>query len=78
MRNQRDDRTMRDAMGVAGTQAGKQLLQMLHSNHAAAMEEAGKYAQAGDLAQAKKALERLLTDPNVASLLRKAQEERHG
>lgn len=72
------DFSMQDAMRLAGTDAGKQLLDTLRSNHAQAMQAAVKNAKSGDMEKTKQALGALLSDPKIQALLKKAQEEQHG
>lgn len=78
MQDRSKDFSMQDAMRLAGTDAGKQLLQMLQNNHSNAMEAAGKSARAGDMEKTKQALSAFLSDPKAQILLKKLQEETNG
>ncbi len=62
--------SMEDAMRLAGTPAGKQLLNLLRSSRDVDMNAARKAVEAGDIEQAKKSLSSLLQSPDVQSLLR--------
>ncbi len=66
-----NDQAIREAMRLAGTPAGQQLLQMLQQSKGPELRQAMEKAAAGDMAQAKQSLAKLLSDPNIQQLLAK-------
>ena len=78
MEKKYDDFSMREAMRLAQSDTGQQLLQLLKNNHSDAARAAMDSAQNGDIAQAQKALQAFLTDPQAQALLRELREGRHG
>ena len=62
--------SMEDALRLAGTPAGKQLLNLLRSSQDVDMSAARKAVEAGDMEQAKKSLSSLLQSPDVQKLLK--------
>ena len=72
------DFSMQEAMRLAQSEAGQQLLQLLRSNHSDAARSALEKAQDGDLNQAKQALQAFLSDPKTQELLQKLKEGNHG
>ena len=73
-----DGFSMQEAMRLAQSDAGQQLLQLLKSNHSSAARSALEKAQDGDLVQAKQALQAFLSDPQTQELLRRLKEGQHG
>lgn len=73
-----DDSSMQEAMRLAQSDAGQQLLQLLKNNHAQAAQAAMDSAQNGDLLRAKQALQSFLSDPQAQALLRQLKEGNHG
>lgn len=67
MQNSND--AMQEAMRLAKTPAGQQLLQMLQQANAAELQQAMSSAAAGDYTQAKKTLSALLDTPEARKLL---------
>jgi len=78
MEKKYDGFSMQEAMRLAQSDAGQQLLQLLRSNHSDAARSALEKAQDGDLAQAKQALQAFLSDPQAQELLRKLKEGHNG
>lgn len=78
MEKKYQDFSMQDAMRLAKSDAGQQLLQLLRSGHGDAARSAMENTQNGDIIQAQKALQAFLSDPKAQALLRQLQEERHG
>ena len=70
MQNDPKQFSMEDAIRLAGTPAGKQLLNLLKSNTDVDMHKAKKAFESGDLEQAKKSLAGLLQSPDVQKLLK--------
>lgn len=77
MHQQRNQFSMEDAIRLAGTPAGKQLVNLLKSSTDGNMDAARKAVEAGDLEQAKKSLSGLLQSPDIQKLL-KELENSHG
>lgn len=77
MHQQRDQFSMEDAIRLAGTPAGKQLVDLLKSSTDGNMDAARKAVEAGDLEQAKKRISGLLQSPDIQKLL-KELENSHG
>lgn len=67
--------SIQDAMRLASTPAGQQLIQILQQQNNADMESAMASAAAGDYTQAKKALSSLLSDPTTQALLKQLGEQ---
>lgn len=60
---------IQEAMRLAGTPAGQQLLALLQKNGGDSLKTAMDQAAAGNYEQAKKALSSLLADPEAKKLL---------
>lgn len=67
MQNNQD--AIREAMRMAQSPAGQQLLQLLRSGNSEAMKTAMDRAAAGDYAAAKQALSGILSNPEAQKLL---------
>ena len=70
--------SMQEAMRLAQSDTGQQLLRLLQSDHGDAAKAALKKAQDGDLDQAKQALRAFLSDPQAQALLQKLKGGQHG
>ena len=70
--------SMEEMKRLAQSDAGRQLMAMLASDHSKASEKVRSSMAAGDAEQAKKALSAFLADPKTQALLRKLEEEQHG
>lgn len=68
MQNNQD--AIREAMRMAQTPAGQQLIQMLRSGNSQELKTAMGRAAAGDYAAAKQALSEILNNPEAQKLLR--------
>lgn len=77
MRKNFEKFSTQEAMKLAQSQAGQQLLSHLQSGHAPEMQDAMRLAERGDYAQAMQMLSAFLSDPKTQSLLQQLQEERH-
>ena len=64
-----DQDSIREAMRMAQTPAGKQLIQMLRSSGDANLQKAMSSAASGDYAGAKQALSAILSNPEAQKLL---------
>lgn len=62
--------SMQDAMRMANTDAGKQLLKLLQQNNADALKQAMSQANQGDYSNLSKTLTPLLNSPEVQQLLK--------
>ena len=62
--------SMEQAMALAASPAGKQLIELIQSKSGADFSKAQAYAAAGNMEQAKSELSSLLTDPRIKELLR--------
>lgn len=68
MQNRNDD-AMVEAMRLAQSPAGQQLLQLLQKTGGDKLQQAMARAAAGDYAQAKETISRLMEDPEARRLL---------
>lgn len=70
MQNHSDNpNPMQEAMKIASTPAGQQLMKLLRKNGGQELQEAIAKAASGDYAQAKQAISALLADPEAKKLL---------
>lgn len=67
---QYDPKTIQQAMKIAQTPEGQQLIQMLQSTGGADLQKAMTKASGGDYAAAKQALSAILNNPEAQKLLR--------
>ena len=67
MQNNQD--AIREAMRLAGTPAGKQLMAMLQQSGKDELQQAMRSASAGDFAKAQQLLSGVLSSPEVRKLL---------
>ncbi len=77
MQNKDDNFSMQEAMRLAATPAGQQLIGLLQSSGGNSLEQARRHAASGNMEQAKAALAEVLRSPKVQQLL-KEMEQRHG
>lgn len=70
MQNDPKQFSMEEAIRLAGTPAGRQLLNLLKSSTDVDMHKARKAMESGDLEQAKKSLAGLMQSPDVLKLLK--------
>ncbi len=68
----------KDIMQLAKSPAGRELMNLLRSEHSAAMDSVTRSAREGNIENAKAALAAFLSDPKTQALLQKLQEEGHG
>ena len=78
MEKKQDSFSIQEAMRLAQSNTGQQLLNLLKHNHGDAAKTALEKAQNGDMQQAKQALQAFLSDPQTQELLRQLQEGQHG
>lgn len=70
--------SMEEIKKLAQSDAGRQLMAMLASNHGDTSDRVRSSMASGDMEQAKKALSAFLSDPKAQALLRQLEEEKHG
>ncbi len=70
--------SMEDALRLAKSDTGKQLLGLLQTNHAEAASAASESVGKGDYEDAQRALKELMADPQAKALLRLLWEEYYG
>ncbi len=73
MQNKNDSFSMQEALRLASTPAGKQLIALLQSSGSNRIEEARKHAASGNMEQAKASLSDILSSPTVQQLLREME-----
>lgn len=75
-----DDLSMQEAMRLANTDAGKQLIAMFKQQHNEEVPNVMQSLRAGDIEQVKQALAAFMSDPQTQALLAKMEEqnERNG
>lgn len=78
MQKKIDDFSMQEAMRLANTEAGKQLIALFQQQHGAAFQNVMDSAKAGDMEQAKRSLASFMADPKTKALLRQMQEGQNG
>ncbi len=71
MQNKNDN--MKEAMRLAATPAGQQLIQLLQASGGASIEQARLHAANGNMEQAKAALSELLKSPRVQQLMKQME-----
>ena len=69
MQKNSEDFSMQEALRLAQSPAGQQLLAMLRQSDTGQIQQALDQANAGDLKSAKKALSSLLADPQIQKML---------
>ena len=70
MQKKSDNFSMQDAMQIANSAAGKQLMAMLQQSDPDALRKAMEQASKGDYTQAKQALEPLLASEEIKKLMK--------
>lgn len=66
---------MQEAMRLANSDAGKQLMTMLKNQQNSTMQSVMDSVKNGDMEQAKRSLSAFMADPKTKALLEKLQEE---
>ena len=69
MQKNSQDFSMQEALRLANSPAGQQLLAMLRSADSTGLDQAAAEASAGDYAKASKTLSRLLSSPEIKQFL---------
>ena len=70
MQNNKNNFSPEEAMALAKTPAGQQLIKILQKTNQAAVQDAIHQASAGNMEQVKQTLEPLLASPEIQKLLR--------
>jgi len=78
MQKKSEDFSVQEAMRLANTPAGQQLLAMLRQENSDQMAKIMDMAKAGDMTGAGNALKTMLTDRQVQALLKKMEDQSHG
>ena len=78
MRKNNGNFSMEEIRQMAQSDAGRQLMAMLQQSHGSTTEAIRTSAESGDMAQAQKALQAILSDPKAQALLRQLEEGYHG
>lgn len=73
MQNNRNQFSMEDALKLASTPAGRELIALLQSAGGQDVEKAKQAAQKGDYTQAKNSLAEIMKSPKVQQLLREME-----
>lgn len=70
MQKNYDDFSMQQAMRMAASPAGQQLLALLKRTDSAALQQAAAQVSAGDMEKAKAALQQFMANPQAQQLLK--------
>ena len=70
--------SMEEIKRLAQSDAGRQLMALLETQHGAAADTVRSSVHSGDMEQAKKALSAFLSDPKAQALLHQLEENSHG
>lgn len=73
-----EDFSMQDALRMAESPAGQQLLAMLRSRDAGQLQQVIDLAKAGDLAKASASIQSMLSSQQARELLKQMEENSHG
>lgn len=72
----KQDFSMQDAMRLANSPAGKQLIQLLQSAGGSDLEQARKAVAKGDYESAKSNLSEILKSPQIKALLKEMEQQK--
>ena len=78
MQKKFDDFSMQEAMRLANSDVGKQLIALFQEQHGAQYQTVMNSAKTGDLEEAKRSLADFMSDPKTQALLRQLQEGQNG
>lgn len=70
--------SMQDALRMAQSPAGQQLLAMLRSGDSGQLQQVMDLAKAGDLANASASLQSILSSEQAKQLLKQMEDSKHG
>lgn len=78
MRKNSNDFSMQEAMRLAQSEAGQQLMAALRAQNTDAVSQAMEQAAAGDLEKARQSMSSLLASPQIQALLEQLRRDSHG
>lgn len=78
MRKNSNDHSMQEAMRLAQTETGQQLMAALRAQNADVVSQAMEQAAAGDLEKARQSMSSLLASPQIRALLEQLRRDSHG
>ena len=73
-----EDFSVQDALRMAQSPAGKQLLAILRGNNTAQLQQVMDLAKAGDMEKASTALQSMLSSPQAQQLLKQMEGNKYG
>lgn len=78
MQKNSSDFSMQEALRLANSPAGQRLLAMLRQYDPGTLEKAAAQASQGNTDDAKETLQKLMSSPQVQTLLQQLRREQHG
>lgn len=78
MRKNSNDFSMQEAMRLAQSETGQQLMAALRAQNTDAVSQAMEQAAAGDLEKARQSMSSLLASPQIQALLEQLRRDSHG
>ena len=78
MRKNSNDFSMQEAMRLAQSETGQQLIAALRAQNTDAVSQAMEQAAAGDMEKAKQSMSSLLASPQIQALLEQLRRDSHG
>lgn len=78
MRKNSNDFSMQEAMRLAQSETGQQLMAALQTQNADAVSQAMEQAAAGDMEKARQSISSLLASPQIQALLEQLRRDSHG
>ena len=78
MKGNFDDRTIHEAMRLANSEAGQQLLAMMKSSDPQTLQKAASQAASGNYEQLKQTMSAFLSSPEARSLLEQLGRQQNG
>ena len=78
MQKKSEDFSVQEAMRLAKTPAGQQLIALLQQEKGDKLQDIIRLAQAGNMQAAGSALQGVLSDPTAKALIREMEETSHG
>ena len=78
MRKNSNDFSMQEAMRLAQSETGQQLIAALRAQNTDAVSQAMEQAAAGDMEKARQSMASLLASPQIQALLEQLRRDSHG